>query len=324
MALTDAEKQEIIDGVLDSDHRIYAIQGTLGGDLTLDEGDTLTLTFTPSTVETVSTSLARLTPARAAALDLLAAIYEKTQLISSSGQILVSESSQGRIPETKAYVFAFDKATGNPALGAAATITANWQKDYGDVEALTDTNPTEIEDGVYAFDLTEAERTFNTVAYILPQSSTSTIGVVGLNPKFTMIENIIRAKVAQFTTGNIAITSPFQAPDKIVGPLVIGDDYLAADNRAIVLDVTTAFDPTSCFLGFENERGLAMLIVGEKVTYTNGIATIRFEITKTQSANLWPGPYDYSIEIRGASANEVTVIHSKTNGARVNWIRKYT
>lgn len=86
MALTDAEKQDIIDGVLDTDHRIYAIQGTASGDITLDEGDTLTLVFTPSSVETVSTSLARLTPARAAALDLLYDIFAKTQLIGGSGQ----------------------------------------------------------------------------------------------------------------------------------------------------------------------------------------------------------------------------------------------
>lgn len=134
----------------------------------------------------------------------------------------------------------------------------------------------------------------------------------------------IKTKTDLIGTATAFVSSPTQQADKIVGPLIIGDDYLHADNRAITFNVTTAFDPATCFLGFENEKGVALLLEGSKVSYTDGVAVIRFEITKTQSANLRPGPYDYSIEIRGASANEVTVIHSKTNGARVTWIRKYT
>lgn len=78
----------------------------------------------------------------------------------------------------KWIVLAFDSTTGLPKTGDAAQITANLHKDYGDAAALTDTNPTELEDGFYAFDLSQEETNADHIL-LCPQSSTPDIVVIG-------------------------------------------------------------------------------------------------------------------------------------------------
>lgn len=84
------------------------------------------------------------------------------------------------LPQTKVRVFAFTLATGAPVTGGAGAITAKWAKDYGTPTALTDTNPTEAEDGFYYFDLTAAERDVTIIGEIFPESSTSGVQVIGV------------------------------------------------------------------------------------------------------------------------------------------------
>ena len=77
------------------------------------------------------------------------------------------------VASQKWYVFAFDRTDNTPKTGDAANITAKIIKDGGSATATNDTNPTEIEDGVYAFDLTQAETNAHQLV-ILPESSTLT------------------------------------------------------------------------------------------------------------------------------------------------------
>lgn len=76
-------------------------------------------------------------------------------------------------------VFAFDATTGLPETGDAANITANLRLDGGAANAVDDTNPTELEDGYYIFDLTQAETNADHII-ICPQSSTTDIVVIGV------------------------------------------------------------------------------------------------------------------------------------------------
>jgi copper chaperone CopZ len=78
----------------------------------------------------------------------------------------------------KWIVFAFDRTDNTPKTGDAANITANLRIDGGGANAVDDTNPTELEDGFYAFDLTQAETNGDSIV-ICPASSTSDIQVVG-------------------------------------------------------------------------------------------------------------------------------------------------
>lgn len=76
-------------------------------------------------------------------------------------------------------VFAFDATTNAPKTGDAANITAKIALDWGAAGAVTDTNPTETEDGYYLFDLTQAETNAD-VLDIYPESSTADIEVIGV------------------------------------------------------------------------------------------------------------------------------------------------
>lgn len=79
----------------------------------------------------------------------------------------------------KFVVFAFNRTTNVPLTGDAANITANLQKDFGTSTATNDVNPTELEDGFYAFDATQAET--NADALVLyPASSTANIQVISV------------------------------------------------------------------------------------------------------------------------------------------------
>lgn len=79
----------------------------------------------------------------------------------------------------KWIVFAFDRTTGNPKTGDGANITANLRFDGGTANAVDDTNPTELEDGFYIFDITAAESNGDLIV-ICPASSTSNIQVIGV------------------------------------------------------------------------------------------------------------------------------------------------
>jgi hypothetical protein len=76
-------------------------------------------------------------------------------------------------------VFAFNRLNNVPLAGDAANITAKIRKDFGTATATNDTNPTEIEDGYYEFDLTQAETNAD-VLDLLPESSTANIQVIGV------------------------------------------------------------------------------------------------------------------------------------------------
>lgn len=66
----------------------------------------------------------------------------------------------------------------DPITGDAANITANLRIDGGAANVVDDTNPTELEDGFYIFDLTQVE-TNGDLILISPESSTANVQVEG-------------------------------------------------------------------------------------------------------------------------------------------------
>lgn len=81
------------------------------------------------------------------------------------------------VASQKWVVFAFDATDGTPKTGDAANITAKIAKDDGTLTATNDTNPTELESGFYAFDLTQAETNAGKL-HLVPVSATTDIEVV--------------------------------------------------------------------------------------------------------------------------------------------------
>ena len=78
----------------------------------------------------------------------------------------------------KWIVFAFESEAGtnpgDPVTGDSVNITANVRIDGGAANAVDDTNPTELEDGYYVFDLTATE-TNGDLLSLHPASSTANV-----------------------------------------------------------------------------------------------------------------------------------------------------
>lgn len=76
-------------------------------------------------------------------------------------------------------VFAFDRTDNTPKTGDAGNITANVRIDGGGANGVDDTNPTELEDGFYIFDISKAESNGDNLV-IAPASVTANIQVIGV------------------------------------------------------------------------------------------------------------------------------------------------
>ena len=78
----------------------------------------------------------------------------------------------------KIAVFAYDATTGGAKTGDAANITGSISLDGAATGAITDTNPTEIGGGWYAFDLSQAETNANLLTWY-GESATGNVLVEG-------------------------------------------------------------------------------------------------------------------------------------------------
>ncbi len=85
---------------------------------------------------------------------------------------------QKNVGGQKWVVFAFNTTNNAAVTGDASNITANLRLDGGAANAIDDTNPTELEDGYYIFDITQAESNADLIS-IHPASTTSDVQVVG-------------------------------------------------------------------------------------------------------------------------------------------------
>lgn len=134
---------------------------------------------------------------------------------------------QKNVASQKWLVFAFDRTDNTPKTGDAAQITAKVRKDYGTATAVGDTNPTEIEDGYYEFDLTQAETNAN-VLDLLPESSTSDIQVIGVPGRvFTTPPNFSALSIE--SGGDLTDTT-------VNGKLDTIDNFLDTEVAAILAD----------------------------------------------------------------------------------------
>jgi len=85
---------------------------------------------------------------------------------------------QKNVSSQKWIVFAFDETDNTAKTGDAANITANLRIDGAAANAVDDTNPTELEDGYYIFDITNTESNGDSIV-ICPASTTADIQVIG-------------------------------------------------------------------------------------------------------------------------------------------------
>jgi hypothetical protein len=86
---------------------------------------------------------------------------------------------QKNVSGQKWRVFAFNLTDNVPVTGDSANITGKINIDGAGAGAIADTNPTEIEDGYYEFDLSQGETDGDNLD-IYPESSTGDVQVIGV------------------------------------------------------------------------------------------------------------------------------------------------
>jgi len=167
--------------------------------------------------------------------------------------------------QTRVRVFAFDRSTAEPVLSDAANITAKWAKDYGTPTALTDTNPTEAEDGFYYFDLSAGERDVAIIGEIFPKSSSSGVQVIG-DPAFFMAGGSVNVLPA---VGIVSDRSPGTTISPVVGETI---------SQSITLYATDGTTPVSLAgktlaIVFETLQGADVAVVANANITVSGTSS---------------------------------------------------
>lgn len=127
----------------------------------------------------------------------------------------------------KWIVFAFQDEGGSnpgePVTGDAANITANLRLDGGAANAVDDTNPTELEDGYYVFDITQAESNADLIL-MAPQSSTANVNVIGVPGAVWTTPASFNADIVQTGDSYARLGAPAAA--SIAADLVVIDNFV--------------------------------------------------------------------------------------------------
>jgi len=135
-------------------------------------------------------------------------------------------------------VFAFDRTDNTPLTGDAAQITGNLRIDGGAANAIDDTNPTELEDGYYAFELTQAE-TDGDLILIAPVSSTSDIQVIGVPGTYQTVAPNSNALGIESDGDITQVNTSVDVTNQVSADVTaISGDTTAADNLESQYDET--------------------------------------------------------------------------------------
>jgi hypothetical protein len=155
-----------------------------------------------------------------------------------------------------------------------------------------------------------------------------TSGTTPTDPSSGILDEI-RDKTALLSNGGtVYVTSPVTASGQLASPLIIGDDYLAANGRRFRWTVEL---PSGYVIGtstarfgmrYEDDEGVNEFIATGTVTdATSGNVHLDFDVAKTVTGTLRPGWYQWSVEIVSATGIEITQVKS---GKNVEWQGKQT
>lgn len=112
---------------------------------------------------------------------------------------------------------------------------------------------------------------------------------------------------------------------EIESPFIIGDDYLAANDRAFVWVVPkiTGFVTASCtcHFGVLSVNGFDNFVVDGAITdYDDDSWQISFDVAKVETSGFKPGPYNWSASVKHSGV-EITSV--KPVNRVLQMIRKY-
>jgi hypothetical protein len=156
-----------------------------------------------------------------------------------------------------------------------------------------------------------------------------TSGTTPTDPSSGILDEI-RDKTALITAGGtVNVSTPVTATGQLASPLIIGDDYLAANGRRFrwTVELPTGYviaTSTARFgMRYEDEQGVNSFIkTGTVSDAGSGNVYLDFDLTKeVETGLLRPGWYEWSVEIVSGSGVEITRVKS---GKNVEWQEKQT
>jgi hypothetical protein len=129
--------------------------------------------------------------------------------------------------------------------------------------------------------------------------------------------------------GTVNVSTPVTASGQLASPLIIGDDYLAANGRRFrwTVELPSGYviaTSTARFgMRYEDEQGVNSFIkTGTVSDAGSGNVYLDFDLTKeVETGLLRPGWYEWSVEIVSGSGVKVTRVKS---GKNVEWQEKQT
>jgi hypothetical protein len=155
-----------------------------------------------------------------------------------------------------------------------------------------------------------------------------TSGTTPTDPSSGILDEI-RDKTALITAGGtVNVSTPVTATGQLTSPLIIGDDYLAANGRrfrwtvALPSGYVIATSTARFGMRYEDDEGVNEFVATGTVTdATGGNVYLDFDVAKTVTGTLRPGWYEWSVEIVSGSGVEITRVKS---GKNVEWQEKQT
>jgi hypothetical protein len=146
-----------------------------------------------------------------------------------------------------------------------------------------------------------------------------------LDPSSGILDTI-RDKTALITAGGtVNVSTPVTATGQLTSPLIIGDDYLAANGRRFrwTVELPSGYviaTSTARFgMRYEDDEGVNEFIATGTVTdATGGNVHLDFDVSKTVTGELRP---EWSVEIVSGAGVEITRIKS---GKNAEWQEKQT
>ena len=178
-------------------------------------------------------------------------------------------------------------------------------------------------DGGGGTDWTANERTAIRAILGVPTS-----GTTPTDPSSGILDEI-RDKTALITAGGtVNVSTPVTAIGQLASPLIIGDDYLAANGRrfrwtvALPSGYVIATSTARFGMRYEDDEGVNEFVSTGTVTdATGGNVHLDFDVAKTVTGTLRPGWYEWSVEIVSATGIEITRVKS---GKNAEWQGKQT
>jgi len=229
---------------------------------------------------------------------------------------------QKNVASQKWVVYAFDTTDLSAKTGDAANITANLRIDGAGANAVDDENPTELEDGYYIFDLSQAETNGNMIL-IAPSSVTADIQVIGVPgvvftvpPNFPSlgiesdgdlsVVNTLTGHTAQSADNETKLTTIQAKTDLIpASPAAVGSAMTLGDAAitASKFDESTAFPTKSADTGSTQIARVGA--DGDTLEdISDEIAALDF--SSLEDAITGPGDYAVTITIRTTGGSPIS------------------